>query len=87
MGEPKITKIIRAQRTRWLGHIGRASEDRTIGKLLNRLQGGKKKKGRPKLRWLENVETDLWEMGIEDWKSKAANRNQWRAIVRKAQGL
>ena len=58
-GEPKINKIIRAQRIRWLGHIGRASQYRTIGKVLNRLQGGKKKKGRPKLRWLENVKTDL----------------------------
>ncbi|XP_063919421.1 uncharacterized protein LOC135134627 [Zophobas morio] len=86
-GEPTITKIIRARRLRWLGHVGRAPEERTIGKVLDRLKGGKKKRGRPKLKWIDDVRKDLQNLGIEDWRSKAADRNKWKIIVKKAQGL
>jgi hypothetical protein len=37
-----------------------------------------KKGGRPKVRWLEDVQEDLREMGIEGWRRKAQDRDQWR---------
>jgi hypothetical protein len=40
--------------------------------------------GRPRIRWLEDVITDLRRMGISGWMEKVRNRNQWRPIVQEA---
>jgi hypothetical protein len=40
--------------------------------------------GRPKLRWLDNVEDDIKALGIRRWRIKAQDRNKWMAIKREA---
>jgi hypothetical protein len=30
--------------------------------------------GRPRLRWFEYVEKDLWEMKVKRWRKKAVDR-------------
>jgi hypothetical protein len=43
----------------------------------------RKKRGRPKVRWLDNIQEDLREMGIEGWRRKAQGRDQWRRKARR----
>ena len=43
-----------------------------------------RKKGRPRIRWLEDVIADLRGMGINVWMEKARNRDQWKRIVEEA---
>jgi hypothetical protein len=38
-------------------------------------------KGRPRMRWLEEVENDLKRMRVKGWKEKMRNREQWRLVV------
>ena len=37
--------------------------------------------GRPRRRWLEEVEVYLGRLGIRNWKRLAAERSEWRRIV------
>jgi hypothetical protein len=42
------------------------------------------KRGRPKVRWLDDIQEDLRETGIEGWRRKAQDRDQWRRIAQEA---
>ncbi|XP_050509456.1 uncharacterized protein LOC126886518 [Diabrotica virgifera virgifera] len=86
-GEPNIVGIVKSQRLRWLGHIQRMPNTRLPKKILTGGIGGKKKKGRPKTRWKKDVEKDIEELKITNWKNKAANRRDWKGIVNQAMGL
>jgi hypothetical protein len=43
----------------WAGHLVRISDDRTVKKAFVEKPDGKRKAGRPKLRWLDCSENDL----------------------------
>jgi hypothetical protein len=52
-------------------------------KLKGRLYS-KRRKGRPRMRWLEEVENDLKRMKVTGWKEKMRNREQWTLVVKEA---
>jgi hypothetical protein len=45
--------------------------------------------GRPRRRWVNNIETDLWEIGWDgmDWIDLIQDRDQWRALVNAVMNL
>jgi hypothetical protein len=45
---------------------------------------GKKTIGRPRRRWVDNIKTDLQEMGFGsmEWIELAQDRERWRAPVK-----
>jgi hypothetical protein len=45
---------------------------------------GRRKAGRPKLRWLDSIENDLESMGAKRWRKKAEGRSVWAVILKGA---
>jgi hypothetical protein len=46
--------------------------------------------GRPRMRWLEQVEEDLKKMKVRNWRKKCKDRRWWNEIIKQAkthQGL
>jgi hypothetical protein len=39
------------------------------------------KKGRARMRWLDDFESDLKKSKVKGWKEKMRNREQWRLVV------
>jgi hypothetical protein len=44
----------------------------------------KRRKGGPRMRWLDDVETDLKKVEVKGWKEKMRDREQWRLAVEEA---
>jgi hypothetical protein len=53
-------------------------------KLLYRKLYATRRRGRPKMWWLDDVSIDLRKMGLNEWKDRARNREAWRHIVEEA---
>jgi hypothetical protein len=60
-------------------------EDKAMPKrMLKRRLYSKRRKGRHRLRWLDDVESDLKKMKVKGWGEKMRNREQWRLVVKEA---
>jgi hypothetical protein len=77
--ELDIAAEIKKARFRWLGHIGRMSDDRVIKKLYMSKPEGRRSVGRLKMRWLDDVEEDLRMMRISGCRRKARRRDEWKS--------
>lgn len=75
---PNILADIKARRIRWLGHVHRMNEHRVPKKVLQAKPMGNRSVGRPRLRWLDDVEADLRKIGVRNWKRLAESREEWR---------
>lgn len=83
-GLQKIENIIKERRLRWLGHVMRMGSDRIPHQEMDwKLEGFKRKPGRPRKNWKDIAVKDLKTMGI-NWEEAAVlstDRNEWRRCV------
>ena len=57
-----VTKI---RRLEWLGHIIRMNETRSVKKIFEGKLEGRRGRGRPRLKWINDVEDDLRKLGVK----------------------
>ena len=76
---------IKIRRLEWAGHIIRMEEERIPKKVLNGNFHTTRTVGRPRTRWADVVQRDALQLlGIRGWRKRAANRDEWRCLMREA---
>jgi hypothetical protein len=74
-----LLRFIKAQRLRWLGHVERMPETQMPkGILKGRLRN--RRRGHPRMRWMDSVTADLAIRGIRGWRIKVADRDAWKTV-------
>jgi len=86
---PNILRVITSRRMRWAGHVARMGEERQVYRFLMGKQEGKRKQGRPRRRWVDNIRMDLQEVGCGymDWIGLVQDTDRWRTLVNAVMNL
>jgi len=79
-----IVTVIKIRRLDWLGHVSRMNETRCVKKIFEGKLEGRRGRGRPRLRWINDVEDNLRKFGVKRWRTKALNREEWASILEEA---
>jgi len=75
---PNIVRVIKLRRMRWVGHVARMGERRSLYRVLVGKPEGKRPIGRSKHRWEDNIKMDLQEVGCGgmEWIELAQDRDR-----------
>jgi hypothetical protein len=79
-----LVTTVRKSRLKWLGHVHRMSSQRGPKMELEGNPRRRRKKGRPRKRWLDDVQDDMIQMGVKRWRTKAMVRIKCRKICEAA---
>jgi hypothetical protein len=79
-----IVRFIKSRRMAWLGHVMQMDEKRAPKRVLDWKPIGRRIRGRPRKRWLEDAEEDIQRMGIRGWRKLCKERTEWKRITEKA---
>jgi hypothetical protein len=84
-----FSSFLSSGRMRWAGHVARMGEKRNAYRLLVGKPQEKRPLGRPRRRWVDNIEMDLLEIGwgCVDWIGLAQDRDKWRVLVNAVMNL
>ena len=74
-----VAERFRKALLRWVGHVKRQDQDYVGRKTLEMVQPGRRKRGRPKQRWMDCVNRDMRAIGST--KYEFHDRTSWRRIV------
>ncbi len=81
-----IVSFIKGMRIQWAGHVARMNDSRTVKRVFDGGMHGPRQPGRPRTRWVEDVEQDLkmLQVNVSGWRTMARDRGAWRAVVESA---
>ena len=66
------------------GHVIRMEEHGPTRRVLVVVVEGRRKRGRPKIRWEDGVMEDARMLGERNWRNAARNRGSWQKLLMKA---
>ena len=82
-GTVKVERLgmkMREGRLGWYGHVMRRDQEYVGRKMIEMELQGKRKRGRPKRRFLDVVKEDMGEVGVKE--TDVENRTCWRNMIR-----
>lgn len=85
-----IVDVIKIERLIMLGNIKRMAFHEPASKCVfsDKVEGGRQKRGRPKINWMKAAEKDLRTLKIlGTWKDKASGENEWNKFIENSFGL
>ena len=72
-------KIVVRSRVRWAGHLVRIDASKLAKRAEVEKHLGRRKRGRPQLRWEDCVRRDMRRSGEDErWREGAADRKLWK---------
>ena len=77
-------RFINSRRIAWLGHVMRMGDKGTPKRILEWKPIGTRIRGRPRKRWIVDIEEDKQIMGIRRWRKQCEDREEWKRITEKA---
>ena len=75
-----IVRYIKYELLSWLGHE-RMTNERVAKTIYKWKLYATRLKGRPRVRWEDDVRNDLRKMGVTNWKQRTQERKQWKGII------
>jgi hypothetical protein len=78
-----IVRFIKSRRMAWLGHVMQMDDKRTPKRILEWKPMGTRIRGRPRKRWIVDIEKDMHTMGIKRWRKQCEERAEWKRITEK----
>jgi hypothetical protein len=79
-----IVRYIKYKRLSWLGHVERMNGERVAKTIYKWKPYAKRPKGRPRVRWEDDVRKELRKMGVNNWKQRTQERKKWKEIIEQA---
>ena len=86
LGIEGILELVERGQLRWFGHIKRMNEERYPRRFLEWIPQGRRPVGRPKMRWLQNIERGVERRGSSlrevGQMRLYENRQEWRQFLK-----
>ena len=71
---PNIVRYIKYKRLSWLGHVERMTYERVAKTIYKWKPYARRPRGRPRVRWEDDVRNDLRKMGVTNWNQRTQER-------------
>ena len=79
-----IVRVVKSKRMAWLGHVMRMEGKRVPKRVLEWKPTGRRNRGRPRKRWIEDIEEDVEIMEIRGRRKLCKERAEWKKFTEKA---
>jgi hypothetical protein len=82
--ETDLVTTIKITRLRWAGHMERMQDNLPCKKITLDKPMGRRRAGRPNLKWMDGVMRDAEKLGVRNWRIKSRDRDGSRRLLESA---